>query len=194
MPSSNPFDLDSLQSIEPSGRRQPWDRLPRETARAWKAFCVFRDSTDRKLATVAKALTPPCSVPNVARWSSRHDWQRRAAEYDAYVDQQHLAEMARDRVSARKRRLQIARALEGLGAHALKEWQERIAQKLPLNLSMETIALLSKTGAALMDSALGPEKDRAFTTINVVLGDHQYEGENDSSLVAPIDDEKKLLN
>jgi hypothetical protein len=69
------------QDIESFGPKQPWDRRRDETKRAFAAFCLFRDSTDRKLATVAKALTPPCSVPNVARWSTRHNWQERAVEY-----------------------------------------------------------------------------------------------------------------
>lgn len=158
----------TIESVEP---RRPWDRRRDETRRAFTAFCLFRDSADRKLASVAKSLTPPCSVPNVARWSARHSWQQRALDYDVHVDEQHLAEMARGRVSARKRRLQIAHALEGLGAQALREWQNRIAAGLPLNLSPETIALLSKTGAQLEEQALGPERDHRFTKIIVNLGD-----------------------
>lgn len=157
----------TIKAVEP---RRSWDRRRDETRRAFTAFCLFRDSTDRKLASVAKALTPPCSVPNVARWSARHNWQQRALDYDVHVDEQRLAEIARERVSARKRRMQIAHALQGLGAQAIKEWQNRIAAGLPLNLSMETIALLSKTGAQLEEQALGPEKDRVFTKIIVNLG------------------------
>jgi hypothetical protein len=78
----------------------------------------------------------------------------------------------------RRRRLAISHALEGLGAHALKEWQDRIRMGLPLNLSMETIALLSKTAAQLQDQALGPERESRYTKINVILGD-----------APPIDDE-----
>jgi hypothetical protein len=164
-------DSGFAEGVESVGRKQPWDRRTTETRRAWMAFVLFRDSADRKLISVAKCLVPPCSVANISRWAARHSWQARTADYDAYMDQQHLAEIARDRVSARKRRLQVARALEGLGAHALKEWQNRIAAGLPLNLSMETIALLSKTGAALMDSALGPERSSKYTAIHVILGD-----------------------
>jgi hypothetical protein len=176
------------QTIESAEPRRSWDRRRDETRRAFTAFCLFRDSTDRKLASVAKALTPPCSVPNVARWSARHNWQQRAVDYDVHVDEQHLAEMARSRVSARKRRLQIAHALEGLGAQALREWQNRIAAGLPLNLSPETIALLSKTGAQLEEQALGPEKDRRFTKIIVTLGDAPDLGE------APAESSSAALN
>jgi hypothetical protein len=115
------------------------------------------------------------------------------------MDQLNIAEMARSRREIRRRRLQVAAALEGLGACALKEWQDRIAQKLPLNLSPETIAFLTKAAAQLQEQALGPEKDRgALTQINVVLGDFEYPDERDSTEPATIEgdekDDGKLVN
>jgi hypothetical protein len=159
------------QAIEPSEPRNSWDRQKTESKRAWTAFVLFRDSADRKLATVAAGLTPPCSVPNVARWSARHQWQARAADYDIWVDEQDRAEIARQRVSGRKRRLAIAHALEGLSAHAIREWQTRLAAGLPLNISLETAALLGKVAAQLEDQALGPEKVNRYTKIVVSLGE-----------------------
>jgi len=159
------------ETIAPSGPRQSWDRRKDESKRAWTAFCLFRDSTTRRLADVAAGLTPRCSVPNVARWSARHQWQARAADYDCYVDEQDRAEIARGRSAARKRRLAIAQALEGLSAHAIREWQTRLAAGLPLNMSMETAALLARTAAQLEDAALGPEKHNTFAKIIVNLTD-----------------------
>ena len=42
---------------------------------------------------------------------------------------------------------------------------------LPLNLPLETVALLAKAADALEQSALGPERQNSIATINVVLGD-----------------------
>jgi hypothetical protein len=159
------------QTIAPSGPRNSWDRRKDESKRAWTAFQLFRDSTTRRLAEVAAGLTPKCSVPNVARWSARYQWQARSADYDIWVDEQDRAEIARNRVSGRKRRLAIAHALEGLSAHAIKEWQDRLRMGLPLNMSLETAALLSKTAAQLEDTALGPERDSKYTKIVVNLLD-----------------------
>src|SRR5208282_5519323 len=97
--------------------RQSWDRRKDESKRAWTAFCLFRDSTTRRLAEVAAGLTPKCSVPNVARWSAKYSWQARAADYDIFVDEADRAEIARGRSQSRKRRLAIATALENLSAH-----------------------------------------------------------------------------
>jgi len=159
------------QTIAPSGPRNSWDRRKDESKRAWTAFQLFRDSTTRRLAEVAAGLTPKCSVPNVARWSARYQWQARSADYDIWVDEQDRAEIARNRVSGRKRRLAIAHALEGLSAHAIKEWQDRLRMGLPLNMSLETAALLSKTAAQLEDQALGPERESRYTKIVVNLLD-----------------------
>jgi len=78
-------------------------------------------------------------------------------------------------VSGRKRRLAIAHALEGLSAHAIREWQTRLAAGLPLNMSLESAALLSKTAAQLEEQALGPEKDRRYTKIVVTIGEYPTE-------------------
>jgi len=172
------------EHIAPSGPRQSWDRRKDESKRAFTAFCIFRDSADRKLKTVAQALNPPCSVANVGRWSQRHQWATRSADYDIWVDEQDRAEIARNRVSGRKRRLAIAHALEGLSAHAIKEWQVRLAAGLPLNMSLETAALLSKTAAQLAEQALGPEKENRFTKINVIIGSYEDEEHYERVLAA----------
>jgi len=184
------------EHVEPSDLRRSWSRLPTESRRAFSAFCLYRDSPDRRLSNVAKGLNPPCSVPNVSRWSAKHDWQRRAADYDSYVDEMNRQEMARSRTEIRKRRLQVARALEGLGSHALREWMQRVEQKLPLNLSPETIAFLAKTAATLQEQALGPEHESKFTQIVVRVGDHEYpdEGESTTEPTTIKDEKKQLLN
>jgi len=186
-------DRNLAEHVEPHGVRRSWDRRKDESRRAFSAFVLFRDGADRKLATVARMLVPPCSVPNVARWSSRHNWQQRAAEYDVHVDEMHRQEMARSRTEIRKRRLQMAHALEGLGAQALREWQSRIAAGLPLNLSPETIAFLSKTAAQLQEQALGPERESKYTKIVVSLGRHRYSDEGDASQAVE-SETKELLN
>src|ERR1035441_3238113 len=117
---SIPKSTYTMEPAEPIDRVETWARRKTETKRAFDAFCIFRDSADRKLATVAKALN--CSVANIARWSSMHNWQGRALDYDNSIDEAHLAEIARNRVSARVRRIKIAQALQALGAVALREW------------------------------------------------------------------------
>ena len=159
------------QTIEPARTRQPWDRRPDESKRAWTAFCLYRDSADRKLAGVAKALVPPCSTANIGRWVSRHQWQQRASDWDCHVDEEQRAELSRGRVARRRRQLQLASALQSCAAAALREIQSKIEQRLPLGWAPEQIAGLVKVADQLEASAFGEEREHRWTQIRVVLGD-----------------------
>lgn len=179
------------QTIEPARTRQPWDRRKDESKRAFDAFVIFRDSADRKLATVARALTPPCSVPNIARWSSRHQWQQRASDWDCHVDEEQRSELARGRVARRRRQLQLASALQSVAAHALREIQAKIEMKLPLGWAPEQIAGLVKVADQLEASAFGSEKENRFTAINLVVSTYADEEAYEAELkgLAPLSDE-----
>src|SRR2546428_11218032 len=73
-----------------------WDRLPQETARAFHAFCLFRDQLGRRtLEKVAQMLS--CSQQNVARWAIRWDWADRCRAYDRHLDDLQRAELIEER-------------------------------------------------------------------------------------------------
>lgn len=59
--------------------RQPWDRRPHETPRAYEGFRRFRDlgplrQLDQMLDTYA--------IRTLRGWSTKHDWRDRAAAWD----------------------------------------------------------------------------------------------------------------
>lgn len=66
-----------------------WERLPDETRRAYEAFLIFLGVDGkppiRELLKVAHVLH--CSRPNIARWHSKHNWERRATDHDAWKRQ-----------------------------------------------------------------------------------------------------------
>lgn len=69
---------------------QPWEKREDETPKAFAAFCAYRDmgkgrSLDgawRRQKGDEKATAPG----HFTRWSVAHDWEERAAAYDAYLD------------------------------------------------------------------------------------------------------------
>jgi hypothetical protein len=64
---------------------EPWARLPGEGARAFAAFCVYRDlGPERTLQQVRQECTK--SMPLLKRWSAYHNWVERAAAYDGHLD------------------------------------------------------------------------------------------------------------
>jgi hypothetical protein len=163
------------QTIEPGRTRQPWDRRPDESKRAFDAFVLYRDSADRKLAGVAKALVPPCSTANIGRWVSRHQWQARAADWDCHVDEEQRAELSRGRVARRRKQLQFASALQSIAASALRELQVKVAAQLPLDMAAEQITGLLKLADQLETSAFGPERENCWTKIVVTIGEYPTE-------------------
>jgi len=99
-------NLDALQNVEPARRRELWERLPGEPARAFRAFAMFRDALERRVVSeVGAKLTPPCSRQNVWRWSFRWRWEERAAAFDVEQD-----------------RVQRAATVTPKRAHLLENW------------------------------------------------------------------------
>lgn len=75
---------------------QPWEQLPGESARAFRAFCAYRDlGPERSLDAVAAALVPPSRRPRkppgrINKWSSDHRWAERARTFDAFADSERV--------------------------------------------------------------------------------------------------------
>lgn len=68
-------DLDSPQDAAIIQPREPWEKKPDESQRAYHAFRLFRDAEPRTLKGVADSLN--CSGQNVFWWSTRHSWKSR---------------------------------------------------------------------------------------------------------------------
>ena len=107
-----------------------------------------------------------------------HRWRDRTFAYDADRDEKDRPELARGRVAMRKRHLQIALAMQTIGAAGLAELQEKLKQKLPLNLTAEESQRLLHAGAKLERETLGEGKEAKYTRINVILGDYEEEEGN----------------
>src|SRR5205807_2913514 len=117
---------------------EPWDRLPQETARAFHAFCLFRDQLGRRtLEQVAQMLS--CSQQNVARWAIRRDWADRCRAYDRHLDDLQRAELIEERREMRRRQIEIAMELQGIAEEEIAELQKRVDQGLSLNLTPAAI-------------------------------------------------------
>jgi hypothetical protein len=156
--------------VESTGQRRSWDRRTDESAKAFEAFTMFRDAAERRtLRSVAEQLH--CSGANIRRWSARHDWHTRVLDFDVDRDEQHRAAMARDRIAMRERQARLGMLMQGIAAHALAEWQRKIEQGVPLNLTVDEIVRLLDVGARLQQKARGEEREHHFTKIEVILGE-----------------------
>lgn len=92
-----------------------WDRLPKETDKAWEAFQIYRDmGPKRSQRAVGRVLSKSSSL--MKRWSQKYNWPDRAHAFDAY----HSATLRNATLSVtkrtirkrRKKYLEIAKAMQ----------------------------------------------------------------------------------
>lgn len=182
--------IQTSEKAERSGQRQLWDRLDGESAKAYAAFCKYRDlSESRTLAKVAEMSH--CSGQNINRWSRRWLWVNRAAAFDLVEEERQREQLCKDRMAMRRRQIQIGMAMQSVAVAGLREWQMKIEQGLPLNLRPDEIAQLVRVGSELERLGHGEEKDHRFTKIIVTIGTHTYEGEGEEE---PVPDGGEIVN
>lgn len=96
-------DANDLPPLDPEVK--PWERQPGESDKAWEAFRTYRDmAQDRSLRVVADTIGKSKSL--VDRWSSRHQWNRRAYEWELELDRQARMETVREAAAMVKRHAQ----------------------------------------------------------------------------------------
>lgn len=133
-----------------------WERQRGETARAFAAFCAYRDlGRSRTLVEAARAFyespnvgRTSAKVRQVERWSSAHGWVRRVDAYDE--------EMGRER---RLRREQAIYDLEERHARIAQSFQSKVIQRLQTlrveELSPTDLARWFDVAARIERQALG---------------------------------------
>jgi hypothetical protein len=162
--------LDRAKNAEQHGKLQAWQRQPGESAKAYSAFAKYRDLVEKR--TMAKVgEMSGCSSQNIERWARRWFWTQRCYEFDLVEEEKFREQTARDRMAHRRQQIQLGSVLTNIAAHSLREMQERIEMKLPLNFDPVQVSALLKLGNELKSKGLG--EDRAggrYTRINVILG------------------------
>ena len=98
---------------------EPWERQPEETARAFEAFCVYRDlGANRSIRKTGQELNKNCTT--IGEWSSKYEWVKRVAAWDAEQDRIARAEMMADMAATRKRQRNQAKRMQEKGMALLE--------------------------------------------------------------------------
>lgn len=102
---------------------EPWERQNGETAKAYAAFCAYRDlGPDRSIRKAGEMLGK--NQTTLEQWSAKNSWGERAAKWDDEQDriarQEQLAEIKR----MRKRHADLATAMLVKAAKALQRLPE----------------------------------------------------------------------
>ena len=96
-----------------------WERQPEETARAFEAFVIYRDmGANRSIRKTAQQLNKNCTT--IAEWSSKYDWVKRVAAWDAEQDRIARNELMAEMAATRKKQRKQAQRMQEKGMELLE--------------------------------------------------------------------------
>ena len=118
-----------------------WELQPEETARAFEAFCLYRDmGPSRSIAKVGKELGK--NRVTLEDWSAKYDWVKRAAAWDAEVDRIARQEQVKAIKKMRDRHAKLASDL-------LDTVEQEIANLKPGTMTPNEIARITEVATKL---------------------------------------------
>ena len=94
----------------------PWEKQEGENSKPYAAFCAYRDmGTNRSFAKIVPVLygelrkdKTTVKLRQLATWSSKHAWVKRAEEYDVYLEASERLENEREIKKMAKRHAQAS--------------------------------------------------------------------------------------
>lgn len=122
---------------------KPWERQPKETPKAFEAFCVYRDM-GKKRSQEATAEKLSKSRALVSRWSSKNNWVERVAAWEDEQDRLIRIELTRDIGAMRKRHADLANAMLIKAAKALARIPEDEIKASDISKMVETASRLER--------------------------------------------------
>lgn len=126
--------------------RTEWMRLPRESARAYQYFEMYRDmGAERSITKVYRKCLEAgvrISLPALRKLARKWDWARRARLWDDHLEAERLAQKEKERRAFYERMGQVGKLLQ---AKAI----ERIQSLSPHELKPATALQYLQTGAVM---------------------------------------------
>lgn len=172
-------------SCSSGGTKHTWERMERESAKAFAAFCQFRDlGPDRTLRKVAEMLGK--SEQLMQRWSKKFNWHNRALDFDEHSDGELQRKLAAHRLRVRQRALDIAdkidqklfEAIDALRVVKLVKIEGK-PDEMQLQISPAEIARLFEVSQKIQTAILGDGCEDQVATIrvnfNAYLPEYDYE-------------------
>lgn len=159
---------------------EPWEPQEGESARAYEAFCVYRDlGPKRSIREVCGILDK--SRQHLGSWSSEFDWVKRAAAWDAEQDRIARIAQIEEIKEMRKRHASIA-------MRALTKVSEALENIDPEEMSNSDIARLMDVSSKLERLSRGDTSEvlenrdggQAINPVQIYLPDNGRGRDQDS--------------
>jgi len=135
----------------------PWERQTGETEKAYTAFSIYRDMTDKRtVQAVCDEIGK--SYQAVHRWVTKYEWKERVRLYDNWLEHEARKNTIKQKEKMIAQQLKIARALQ---AKALKAFSEADESKMTFKDIKELIKLGTELEQNIIDRSaeMYAEKD-----------------------------------
>ena len=127
----------------PEPKTEPWERQDGETAKAFEAFAIYRDmGPDRSLRKVVQSLNK--NLTTIAEWSSKYEWVKRAAAWDAEQDRIARIQQLKEIKAMRNRHAGMAKAMIVKAGRALNRIPEDEIKASDISRMMEVATKLER--------------------------------------------------
>jgi len=131
--------------------KQPWDRQPGESSKAYAHFCLYRDmGQGRSLRKLTADARTTSMLRQLQHWSSRWHWVERCQRYDDYLEYQ-------DRLGQQKQRRQMNERHVKLGQFSQNVALRRL-EKLVRDIEEEKSTMSAADSARLLDVGVKIER------------------------------------
>ena len=102
-----------------------WTKLPKESAKAYQAFEIYRDmGSARSIQKVGERLARNHTA--LARHSKKYDWVKRVDAFDTHVSQEKAREAEKEIIEMQRRILRQAQSFQEIALKLFSRLQERI--------------------------------------------------------------------
>lgn len=91
----------------------PWERQPKESSKAYAAFCAYRDlGARRSIPKLYRDSTDYGSIQNLKQLCAAHDWVERAQVYDDFLNAEKRAAQEEELRKMAERQAQEAEIIQ----------------------------------------------------------------------------------
>lgn len=160
---------------------EPWERQPQEPAKAFEAFCLYRDMKPKERSVEKVGQKQGKRWTGYMRdWSAKWKWVSRAAEYDSHMDKQarELDRKEREEMSKlhiKAARAMLTKALQGLQAIPPEEMSANdISRMIEVSSKLERLSRGEST-----ESVETFGKEGAPPAVQIYLPSNGREKKND---------------
>ena len=149
-------------------RPEAFDQQDGETAKAYQAFCAYRDAgTARSLLKTWRQQSgneAATSVPGkITEWSDQNDWKRRAEAYDAHLEltarkgreEAHTAEIVAYRERCRSAAIQTG----AMALAVLMKAGQRLQTLEAKEIEPHVLPAYLRAAASVMEASLNAEAE-----------------------------------